>query len=120
MTATMTYPKCSWSSGRVAQRTTPPLIAGETVDAISMPAAFGALVQAELGIMMLAGPVTADDDGSLIFLTQRAETPAVPADLLRLGVRAVPAGTPLEPGRSPAIWWTVIGASRRVAHRIGA
>ncbi len=101
------------------------LIAGEDVDAISIPAAFGALVQAELGIMMLAGPVVDDADGSWTFLTERADTrqPALPADLLRLGVRPVPAGTPIPAaGRracAPAIWWTVIGAARRVAHRTG-
>lgn len=103
----------------------PVLAAGGDVDAISMPATFGALVLAELDVMMLAGPVVTDDDGSWTFLTQRAGTrpPAVPADLLPLGVRVVPAGTPLaaadRPERAPACWWTVIGAARRVAHRAG-
>jgi hypothetical protein len=88
-----------------------------------MPAAFGALVLAELDIMMLAGPVIADDHGSWLFLTESADArrSTVPTDLLPLGVRVVPAGTPLatadRPGRAPAIWWTVIGAARRVAHR---
>lgn len=133
MTATTTYPKstrCRWNAGRlsgpagVAERVAPPtLIAGEKVDAISMPAAFGALVRAELDIMMLAGPVVADDDGLWTFLTRLADTgqPTVPTDLLPLGVRAVPVGTPVATAdlsdRPPAIWWTVIGAARRVAHR---
>jgi hypothetical protein len=134
MTATLTFPTTTQSlpaAGRaeVAERATAPaLIAGATFDAISMPAAFGALVLAELDIMMLAGPVVADGDGSWTFLTRPADTrqPAVPTDLLPLGVRAVPAGTPVaplagadRPGRPPAIWWTVIGAARRVAHRTG-
>jgi hypothetical protein len=128
MTATTTYPKSTqWRTSAdpagVAQHgTAPALIAGDDVDAISMPAAFGALVLAELEIMMLAGPIVADD-GSWVFLTQRADTrqPVVPGDLLPLGVRAVPAGTPLatgdRPAQAPAIWWTVIGAARRVAYR---
>lgn len=99
------------------------LIAGDTVDAIAMPAPFAALVQAELEIMMLAGAVITDPDGSCTFLTQPANSPnpAVPTDLLRLGVRLVPAGTPVilpaTPNRPPAIWSTVIGAARRVAYR---
>ncbi|MGB3438321.1 MAG: hypothetical protein WBA97_06165 [Actinophytocola sp.] len=125
MTATTTCPKsiqCGWN-GAGERVTLPALIAGEDVDAISMPAAFGALVLAELDIMMLAGPVLADDGGSWTFLVQRAGTrrPAVPTDLLPLGVRVVPAGTLVTPlateDHSPAIWWTVIGAARRVAHR---
>lgn len=130
MTATTTCPRPThyrWNDrhgGPVAERATrPAAITGEDVDAISMPAAFAALVQAELEIMMLAGPVVADDDGSWTFLTERAGTrqPAMPADLLPLGVRPVPAGTPLATAdradRPAAIWWTVIGAARRVAHR---
>lgn len=102
------------------------LVTGETVDAISTPAEFGALVQAELEIMMLAGPVIADQDGSWTFLTQltNAESPAIPADLLALGVRLVSPGTRIAlpatadpPGRPPAIWSAVIGAARRVAFR---
>lgn len=132
MTATTTYPTntrtrshaalFSGPAGVTEHATPPALIAGEDVDAISMPAAFAALVQAELGIMMLAGPVIADEDGSWIFLTQRADTRRVPTDLLPLGVRAVPAGAALATADgsagSPEIWWTVIGAARRVAHRI--
>lgn len=133
MTATTTYPtsiRCRWSAdqlsgpvGVVERAPLPVLIAGENVDAISMPAAFGALVRAELEIMMLAGPVVADDDGSWTFLTQRTDTrqPTVHTDLLPLGVRPVPAGTPVATAdrldHPPAIWWTVVGAARRVAHR---
>ncbi len=137
MTATTTYPKSTryrWDDdqpggpvGTAERAPLPVLVAGETVDAISMPAAFAALVRAELDIMMLAGPVVADDDdGSWTFLTERADTrqPTMPNDLLPLGVRAVPAGTPValfaaadRRDRPPAIWWTVIGAARRVAHR---
>jgi hypothetical protein len=113
----------------------PAVVAGRTVDAIAIPAGFAELVQAELGIMMLAGPVAATPEGSWVFLTQPANTgsPAVPADLLPLGVRLVPAGTRVElpdasgrsgswvtppaPNRPPAIWSTVIGAARRVAQR---
>lgn len=119
----------------------PAAIAGEAVDAITMPPAFGALVQAELEIMMLAGPVVeGPSDEPWTFLTQLANTrsPAVPADLLALGVRLVPAGsrvmlpgTPDRPGRrswitppasrrAPAIWSCVIGAARRVAARLRA
>jgi hypothetical protein len=107
---------------------TPALVAGDGGDAITMPAAFGALVQAELEIMMLAGPVVADPaDGSWTFLTRPANTrsPAVPADLLALGVRPIPAGTRVvlptalvtASGHPPAIWSAVVGASRRVAER---
>lgn len=99
------------------------LVAGEAVDAISVPAEFAEHVQAELEIMLLAGPVVAED-GSWTFLTQPANTecPRVPADLLSLGVRLVPAGTRIAlttetADRPPAIWSTVIGAARRVAHR---
>ena len=128
MTATTTFPTSTQSrhdSGPVEVAAARPIahLAGDDVDAISMPAGFGALVLAELEIMMLAGPVVTDDDGSWTFLTERtgARRP-VPSDLLPLGVRAVPAGTALgeadEPGQSAAIWWTVIGAARRVAHRL--
>jgi hypothetical protein len=132
MTATTTYPESTQCRSTAEQpgggaeyATRPALIAGENVDAISMPAVFGALVLAELDIMMLAGPVVADDGGSWIFLTECAGTrqPAVPTDLLPLGVRAVPAGTFLATAdradHAPAIWWTVIGTARRVAHRAG-
>jgi hypothetical protein len=111
----------------------PAPVAGEPGDAISMPAAFGALVLAELEIMMLAGPVVADADGSWTFPTGPANTlsPAVPADLLALGVRLLPPGTrvvrpssdgsswivPPAAGREPAIWSVVVGAARRVADR---
>jgi hypothetical protein len=97
-------------------------ITGDTIDAISMPAPFAALVQTELEIMMLAGPVTTDPDGSSTFLTQPATSPnpKVPTDLLPLGVRLIPTGTPVvlpTSNHRPAIWSTVIGAARRVAHR---
>jgi hypothetical protein len=129
MAATTTFPTVTQSryfdgpAGVADRAPLPAHIAGEDLDAISMPATFGALVQAELGIMMLAGPVITDDDGSWTFLTERADTRRpVPTDLLRLGVRAVPAGTALvdagAPGQAAAIWWTVIGAARRVAHRL--
>jgi hypothetical protein len=128
MTATTTDPKWSNSDQHArpvtVENRAPAVIAGTASDAISMPATFGALVQAELDIMMLAGPVVADqDDGSWIFLTQRTDTshPTVPADLLPLGVRTVPAGTSVavvdRPVCPPAIWSTVIGAARRVAYR---
>ncbi|HEV8559040.1 MAG TPA: hypothetical protein VGR06_21925 [Actinophytocola sp.] len=115
----------------------PALVPGEGGDAIAMPAAFAELVQAELGIMMLAGPVVASPkEGSWTFLTQPANTrsPVVPADLLPLGIRLIPAGTqitlppnadrswiaPPLPNRPPAIWSCVIGAARRVAARLVA
>lgn len=129
MIATATYPK-STRFRRMADQvgvedraTVPALVVGEDVDAVSIPAAFGALVRAELEIMMLGGPVVADDDGSWTFLVERGDTPlpAVPTDLLPLGVRVVPAGTPLavadRPRQPAAIWWTVMGAARRVAYR---
>lgn len=110
---------------------------GQAGDAITMPAAFGALVQTELEIMMLAGPVVAEvAEGSWIFLTQPRNTRsrAVPADLLAFGVRLLPRGdrvvlpasegpgtsswiAPPTPDRQPAIWSVVIGAARRVAER---
>jgi hypothetical protein len=132
MTAT-TYPKPTqrrWNADQFSKPLAggdrapePAAITGTTIDAISIPAAFAALVRAELDIMMLAGPVVAGDDGLWTFLTQRTDTPhpTVPTDLLPLGVRTVPAGTPLaaadRPDRPPAIWSTVIGAARRVAYR---
>ena len=102
-----------------------------------MPVAFGVLVQAELEIMMLAGPGVADPrEGLWTFLTQPANTrsPAVPADLLASGVRLIPTGVVLPTstdrsesvlvGRSTrtqpdlGIWSAVIGAARRVAYRL--
>lgn len=123
MTATTMNPKTTQCRPNAAEDRAPTVIAGASIDAISMPATFGALVQAELGIMMLAGPVLAEDDGSWTFLTRRTDTPHpnVPADLLPLGVRPLPVGTPIAAvgrlDRAPAIWSTVIGAARRVAHR---
>ncbi len=137
MTATATNPNLTQCRSNADQRgrvvavadraSESAVLAGTTIDAISMPATFGALVRAELEIMMLAGPVVADQDhGSWTFLTQRTDTPhpTVPTDLLPLGVRTVPAGTPVAPPAAatradcpPAIWSTVIGAARRVAYR---
>ncbi|GGU44137.1 hypothetical protein [Lentzea flava] len=51
---------------------------GQAVDAITMPASLAMKVQAQLRIAMLAGPVTANPDGTCwTFLTQPA-----PADLV--------------------------------------
>jgi hypothetical protein len=95
---------------------------GVDIAAVSMPFAFGARVLTELRIALLAGPVLVAD-GSITFLTEADDNQGrtVPDDLLPLGVRYVPNGTPLavpDGGGEPALRTAVIGAARRVAARL--
>lgn len=95
---------------------------GVDVAAVSMPIAFGGQVLTELRIAMLAGQVLVAD-GSITFLTETDDNQdrPIPADLLPLGVRYVPNGTPLavpDGGGEPALRTAVIGAARRVAARL--
>lgn len=85
---------------------------GQTVDAVTMPAALGAQVRGELGIAMLCGPVVADPTGSRwTFLTKPWETlrPATTANLSHAEVEVAPHGShvviPTSPGVcTGAIW----------------
>jgi hypothetical protein len=110
---------------------------GQAVDAVRMPAALGELVQFQLQVMMLDGPVIAGpQSGWLTFLTEAATSahPLLPPDLEPALVRLVPHGehivlpiaatthrlrdvrwlNPPRPCRKPPGWSAVIGASRRV------
>jgi hypothetical protein len=108
---------------------------GERMDAITMPAALGRHVLAELQIAMLAGPVIAGPGKWWTFLTEPATAPrpAVPAELFRAKVRITPRGAHVViPPRPDALEWikrpqpqhtlppwsVVIGATRRFAAHI--
>lgn len=109
---------------------------GGVLDAVTMPATLGRRVLADLQLMMLEAPVVAaPDDTSWMFLTQPVAEPGrdVPADLRRLQVHRIPAGTHVliptrldsasglrwvtrpQPRRPSPPWSVVIGATRRVA-----
>lgn len=107
------------------------LMVGGRMDAITMPARLGRHVLAELGILMLAGPVMAGL-GYWTFLTGRctAHRPNLPAELFPVRVRLAPRGTHVivpsgrdaqewvrrpEPGHALPPWSVVIGTTRRVA-----
>jgi hypothetical protein len=69
---------------------------GPVVEAVTMPAALGARVRAELGIAMLSGPVATDPDGDRwTFLTKPLEhlRPNITADLSHLRVVVAPHGS---------------------------
>jgi hypothetical protein len=119
------------------------LLIGEVLDAITMPALLGTLVESELRLMMLAGPVIADDSTqSWTFLTQAAPTATatVLAELDRAHVRPVQHGahaalpTSLVPDDNGQCRWifgphmrdelppfsVVVGTTRRVLLREAA
>jgi hypothetical protein len=102
------------------------------MDAITMPAALGRRVLAELQIAMLAGPVISGPGEWWTFITEPATAPrpAVPAELCRAKVHIAPRGAHVViPPRREALEWikrpqpqhalppwsVVIGATRRVA-----
>jgi hypothetical protein len=69
---------------------------GQTVEAVTMPAALGAMVRGQLGISMLSGPIAADPDGKRwTFMTKPLETlrPNTAAGLSHLGVEVAPLGS---------------------------
>ncbi|MGH3981023.1 MAG: hypothetical protein ACRDRZ_18840 [Pseudonocardiaceae bacterium] len=111
---------------------------GTVLDAVTMPAALGRTVLAELRIAILAGPVTADPAGHWwTFLIQPAAAAGtdLPAELRRLKVRPTPRGghaivpiqlahhgdggwrwvQPPRPRQSLPPRSVVLGATRRVA-----
>lgn len=76
------------------------MLTGQVADAVTMPAALGRLVLADLRIAMLAGPVVAEPTGrSWMFFTapgRRADhtrTPDLAAELSRLDIDPIPADT---------------------------
>lgn len=72
------------------------LAIGQTVEAVTMPAALGAMVRDELGIALLSGPVSTDPEGRRwTFLTKPLETlrPNITADLSHLAVTVAPLGS---------------------------
>lgn len=110
---------------------------GQAVDAIGMPTALGELVQSQLHVMMLKGPVIAGPRRDwMTFLTEPSAStnPLLPPDLETAQVRLVPRGErivlptaratqrlrdvrwvdPPRPGRELPDWTVVIGATRRV------
>jgi hypothetical protein len=113
--------------------------AGQIVDALTVPTPLAKQAQAELEVMMLAGPVIASPDGGTwTFLTALAtDAPHVPPDLDVAGVHAALRGTCLvlppdltatrpegwhwiaaPPGRRPLPPWSVVvGATRRALSR---
>lgn len=113
--------------------------AGRIVDALTVPTPLAGLAQAELEVMMLAGPVIASPDGgSWTLLTDLAtDVPHVPPDLDAAGVHAVLRGEWLvlppdltatrqegwhwiapPPRRRPLpAWSVVVGATRRALSR---
>jgi hypothetical protein len=113
---------------------------GQVLDAVTMPAALGAQVRAELGIAMLSGPIVADPDGKRwTFLTKPLDRlrPGTAADLSHERVEVVPHGghivlptdlqalagprwrwiEPPSPGRALAPAYAVIGLTRRLTER---
>jgi hypothetical protein len=113
------------------------LTAGQVIDAVGMPAALGELVQLQLQLMMLDGPVIAGPRaGWLTFLAEPSSSPnpMLPPDLEDALVRLAPRGehvvvpiaravhrlrdvrwlNPPRPRRRLPEWTVVIGATRRV------
>lgn len=69
---------------------------GRTIEAVTMPAALGTRVRAEMGIAMQSGPVAADPDGERwTFLTKPLDhlRPNITADLSHLRVVVAPHGS---------------------------
>jgi hypothetical protein len=118
------------------------LLAGNQIDAITMPAVLGARVLIELRTAVLAGPVLAGpDQRRWTFLTQPTKTPCppIPADLRPRSVHptapgehiVLPSAEPAEsaeldswswvvsPGSHPVLppWPAVIATARRVVAR---
>ena|ERR1051326_8144445 len=113
--------------------------AGGVLDAVTMPAALGGKVLAELQLMMLAGPISATpDNASWMFFTQPITGPVrdVPAELRHLQVHFIPQGTHVvipthldsdsgmrwikqpQSHRPSPPWSVVIGIARRVAAKL--
>ena len=113
---------------------------GQVLDAVTMPAALGVQVRAELSIAMLSGPIVADPDGKRwTFLTKPLDRlrPATAADLSPERVEVVPHGgyavvptnpdtlvgatwrwiEPPSPGRALPPAYAVIGLTRRLTER---
>ncbi|CRK59316.1 hypothetical protein [Alloactinosynnema sp. L-07] len=113
------------------------LSAGQTIDALTMPAPLARRVHAALDVMLLAGPAIATPNSAWwTLLTDRsaAEQPSVPHDVVAAGVCAVARGdhvrvpthltdmngaawrwTRMPLGRRPLPPWSaVVGATRRV------
>lgn len=111
---------------------------GRTVEAVTMPAALGLRVRAELGIAMLSGPVVADPDGvRWTFLTKPIDRlrPNITADLSHLRVDVathgshvvIPTGPDISvgkvwrwverpaPSRTPPPAYAVTAVTRRLA-----
>ncbi|MBV9845815.1 MAG: hypothetical protein JOZ47_12165 [Kutzneria sp.] len=114
---------------------------GQVLDAVTMPAALGASVFAELQITMLSGPVIADLGGAWwTFLTAPATKcrPDVPADLHARKVHVIPRGARViipnpttvasssrwiespRPHHGLPPWSVVIGATRRVVDHLAS
>jgi hypothetical protein len=118
---------------------------GQVVDAVSMPAALGMLVRAQLDIAMLSGPIVADPDGRRwTFLTKPLDRlrPDIAAGLSHLMVELAPHGAyvalPTKPDTlSGQLWrwveppsparvlppaYAVIGVTRRLTdqHHLAA
>lgn len=92
---------------------------GQTVDAVTMPAALGTLVRRDLGIAMLCGPVVTDPAGSRwTFLTKPFDAlrPTIAADLHHLAVDVVPHGghvvIPTDPHTCTGSRWRWIDEPR--------
>lgn len=111
---------------------------GRVLDAVTMPAALGDKVLADLQLMLLVGPIVATpDNSSWMFFTEPATGPArdVPVELRHLQVDLIPKDTHVvipthidsdtglrwikqpQPHRPPPPWSVVIGIARRVATR---
>ena len=112
---------------------------GGVLDAVTMPAALGAKVLAELQLMMRVGPVLATPDNAFwTFFTQPVAEPRrdVPAELRDLQIHPIPRGAhvvipthtnsdsalrwikPPQPHRPSPPWSVVIGITRRVAAQL--
>ena len=79
---------------------------GQTVEAVTMPAALGARVRAELGIAMLSGPIVSDPDGARwTFLTKPLDRirPGITADLSHLRVDVAPHGSHVVIPTNPSV-----------------
>jgi hypothetical protein len=128
------YGDLHWPVTVATSSTGPRLLVGEGVDALSMPAWFGAQVNHYLALCLLSAPIFADLGGlpRWIFLTRaREHTVRRPIDnLVGMGVTAVAPGALDLPSLTPPVggnrwvtppvplatlppWAAVVGAARR-------